>query len=206
MNFLAFLASVIGSLAWPTVAALFLFLIRTRIGVLIDALAARITKAKLPGGIEFEFSQKLEEARDEFEALVIEGKLSVPPVTETLAKANEDTYLKLAQISPPAAILEAFKEVELVIINNRDEFKDVKGHNLRGIVYELQRNELIDGQLVEQFNRVSQMRNLAAHAGSTSNISIGEAIEYRSLCRSLASAFDVAFARLKDITRSSGLA
>jgi hypothetical protein len=98
--------------------------------------------------------------------LVIEGKISGPPIAESLEKADEDPYLKLAQIVPAAAVMEAFKEVEAVIINNKDEFRNVRSHNLSAFVQELQRNELIDQELVEQFRRVRDMRNLAVHAES----------------------------------------
>ncbi|MGB9152010.1 MAG: hypothetical protein WCD70_02870 [Alphaproteobacteria bacterium] len=198
MDWLSFISSLISSLAWPAVAAIFLFMMRGRIGILINALASRITKAKLPGGIELEFSEKIEEAREESEVLAMEGKLVAAfkqNQPESLAKV-EDKYLTLAQVSPEAAVLEAFKEVEMAIMDNKAELPEIKGGNLFAFVRQLHLAEFIDQKVVDQFQRVRELRNLAVHSKEPLAISIGEAMEYRSLCLSLASTLRFVFAQM----------
>jgi hypothetical protein len=101
------------------------------------------------------------------------------------------------QVSPEAAILQSFKEVEAAILENREELPKVKGNNLLEFVRELHRAGAIDAQLLEQFQSVRNLRNIAVHASARSfepfAIATGEAIEYRNLCRSLAAAFRQAF-------------
>jgi hypothetical protein len=63
-NFLTFIASVIDSLVWPTVAFYVLYHLRPQ----LRDLAARLIKLAFPGG-EVVFSAKLEEARERLEEI-----------------------------------------------------------------------------------------------------------------------------------------
>ena len=175
-------------------------------GDLIASLLTKMVRAKLPGGIEFEFSNELEKAREKFEGLAIEGKLAAieKPDQATIIGTAEDPYLKLVKVSPEAAILQSFKEVEASILENRNELPDVKGNNLLEFVQALHRAGAIDSQLVEQFQRVRNLRNIAAHAREPLVITTGEALEYRNLCHSLAAGFHRAFALVHGLNIGSG--
>jgi hypothetical protein len=202
MDWLTFTATVIGSITWPVVVLILLFPIRNRIADFIAPLAQRLVKAKLPGGTELEFRNELEKAEEKREALAIEGKLvaTETPDEAAIVGSAEDPYLKLVQVSPEAAILQSFKVVEASILENRSELPNVKSNNLLEFVRQLHRAEVIDAQLVEQFQRVRNLRNFAVHASEPFTITTGEAIEYRNLCRSLAAGFRQAFEKLHDLS------
>jgi len=194
MDLLTFIASVTGSIAWPGLALILLFPIRNRIGDLIASLAARLVKAKLPGGTELEFGPELEKAVEKSEELAIEGKLVATEQSDL--GTVEDPYLRLVQVSPEAAILQSFKEVEASILENKSELPNVRGNNLLEFVRKLHSAGAIDAQLVEQFQSVRNLRNIAVHTREPFAITIGEALEYRNLCHSLAAGFRLAFAKL----------
>lgn len=173
------------------------------------------SRLKIPGG-EAEFSKEIKEAREKNEELLTdaasEEHLALPRAEAVAAPLTaDDPRLALAKISPEAAIIEAFKDLERVLMENKHLLLDshmpaiapTRHRNLLEYVRDLQRAELISGDLVEQFLRVRQLRNLAVHPTGKSNISVGAAIEYRDLCESLAAAFRAAFARL-EVLRQPG--
>jgi hypothetical protein len=207
LDWLTFIASLTGSIAWPGVALILLFPVRNQIGALIASLATKMVKAKLPGGIEFEFGPELEKAIEKAEALAIEGKLPAIEKSDqsALVGTAEDPYLRLVQVSPEAAILQSFKEVEASILENRNELPNVRGNNLLEFVQALHRAGAIDSPLVEQFERVRKLRNIAAHAREPLAITTGEALEYRNLCHSLAAGFHRAFALLHGLNVGTGV-
>jgi hypothetical protein len=154
----------------------------------------------IPGtSIEFEFTAELAKAVDKSEALAIEGRLSSTekPDQAAITAIVEDPYLTLAELSPAAAIIEAFKDVEVSILENKNELPGVKGDNLLQFVYTLDKLKLIDSRLVEQFVRVRKLRNIAVHTSERFTIPPGEVLQYRELCRALATAFRNAFAKLR---------
>jgi hypothetical protein len=207
MDWLTFIASLTGSIAWPIVALTLLIFIRNRIGDLIVSLANRLEKAKLPGGTELKFRNELEKAMEKDEELAIEGKVAATekPDQATIVGTADDPYLRLAEVSPEAAILHSFKEVEASILENRNELPNVRGNNLLEFVQALHRAGAIDSPLVEQFERVRNLRNIAAHAREPLAITTGEALEYRNLCHSLAAGFHRAFALLHGLNVGTGV-
>jgi hypothetical protein len=148
VDWLTFISIVATAIAWPVVAVLLLIITRKRLGMLIDAIAKRVIKAKLPGGIEFEFSEKLDKAREEQQELLVEGKVAYDNTGPTYFR-TDDPYFLLAQLSPEAAVVESFKEVEAAIIENRLELASVTGRNLGDFVRELSRAELVDSKVVD---------------------------------------------------------
>jgi hypothetical protein len=208
MDALSFFASVIKTLAWPAVVAYLLYLLKGNVGRIFENLADRVTKLKVPGG-EAEFSKELAKAREKEEELVIEeaegGRLASPEVQSLAAPIKaDDPYVALAKASPEAAIIEAFKELERLIVENRalltvgvtPAAPGSIRRNLAEYVDELHRGELISREVVDQFRRVRELRNIAAHESGHPDISVGAAIEYRELCLSLAAAFTFALVRL----------
>lgn len=205
MDWLTFIADITQSIIWPVVVLVFLIIARKRIYVLMDAIAERLIKAKLPGGIELEFAQKLKEASDKSEALEIEGKSLMylqQQQQQQLLKSWKEEDLALAKTSPTAAIFHFFREVEEVILEVKRELPYIKTRNTIEFVKELNRNGLIDNEVVEQFNRVRELRNLVVHARQS--FTIGEALEYRMICLSLAAAFRLAFSKRSHARKPTG--
>jgi hypothetical protein len=210
VTWLGFFASVIGSLAWPVIVALVLYLLRHTISPAFESLVGRLSKVTIQGGTAVEFGKELAEARDKGDEAAVRMAATKP---EQLPRPHlvpepitpNDPFVALAKLSPPAAIVEAFKEVERVLIDNDWLLSDTgsmpakRAGGLIEIVRDLNRAELIPGEVVEQFQRVRQLRNLAAHPTGQSDLSVGSAVEYRELCRFLVTAFSFAFARLQTL-------
>lgn len=120
------LVTLLGSLAWPAVALFFILRYEDKIVVLIDF----IKKLKL-GPLELEFERKAKEA----EALAEEVEQEVPAVEAQPAEpepepaapeptapsssamlANSQELKRLAAARPSAAILEAWRNVEVILL------------------------------------------------------------------------------------------
>jgi hypothetical protein len=218
MNWLEFLATTIKAIAWPTVALVFLYLVRERVGIAFERLIDRATKLTVPGGIELEFAKGLGEARTKEEQLAVEAAMERKPIkVDLLSSRNDDEerFINLAKLSPEAAILDAFKEVEQVLIQGKSNFPGLgigasasapnKIHSdLLQIVRDLHGASAIPEEVVEQFRRVRELRNLAAHQTGKSDLPVASALEYRDLCQFLVAAFRVAFSRLAVLVEKGG--
>ena len=124
MDWLSFIASLAKSLAWPIAVLLLVLLLRRQVGPALARLLDRATRLKAPGGIEFEFGRELGKAREKSEALEIETARSAAPQPSFAKPAisptePDDRYIALAKLSPEAAILDAFKQVERVLVENQ---------------------------------------------------------------------------------------
>src|SRR5262249_22744519 len=119
MDWKAFVASVVGSLAWPVVLAYFLFLFRDQ----LVGLPSRIEELTLPGGAGINLARQVDKVRDQAE--IVEVEEGVPP-TDVLAL--DPAILQLAQLFPEAAVVQAFKELEGVILQIRARLPDERPH------------------------------------------------------------------------------
>ena len=99
MDWLQFLASVVGSIAWPATVITVVLILRSEIVALLPFL--RRLKA---GPLEAEFEREVKELKNE----------AAQALPEELSQTLEgrDRLLKLAELSPRAAILEAWQGVE----------------------------------------------------------------------------------------------
>jgi hypothetical protein len=113
MDILTFISSLVQSLAWPVAVVLIVFIFRQSLAKLIPGL--RRLKYK---DIEAEFGHQIEEAKQEL------GPPAPPPALpgpqkegEAQRKGNLLYYRSLAEVSPRAAILEAWIEFEVAANN-----------------------------------------------------------------------------------------
>jgi hypothetical protein len=208
MDWLSFIASLAKSLAWPTAVLLLVLLLRRQVGPALARLLDRATRLKAPGGIEFEFGRELGKAREKNEALEIEAARSASPQRSLTKPAvspaePDDHYIALAKLSPEAAILDAFKQVERVLVENQHmldaNYQGPTGGRhatLDQLVHELSAFQAVSGEVVDQFQRVRRLRNLAAHTTGATDLSVAAALEYQELCRVLANALELGFARI----------
>lgn len=160
-------------------------------------LATRLIKVSFPGGIEASFGEALEEARKKTEQILIESAPERKKSTvEQVVEASR--AFDLAQHFPEAAVLEAFKEAEDMILRIREylpEVRDAKSLNV--YIQELGRRELIDANTVRLFDFLRNLRNIAAHGGGGNRITPGEAVEYQAQCEVLVDKLDMALDTLR---------
>jgi len=171
MDWLQFISSVVGALAWPLVAIFLLSLVRKRLGPLME----RLIELKLPGGTEAKFKEHLAASSEEAE----EVALGTPARAEHRA-APDRAFLELAKNSPSAAILQSWKDVEALLQQIRERLPGMQSrHRFESVVRRLVDQKLIDGSAERLYQNLRQARNTAVHTNDAANISQGEVLEYR---------------------------
>lgn len=157
MNTLSFIAEIVKALAWPVTTLAIVAILRRPLGQLIPLLQRFKYK-----DFEFEFGRKIEEAK--------QGALSLlpePSALPTLPSPEESRLLQLAEISPRAAVLEAFAAVEIEAVYTANRLGVVKGmpQNLTSrTVRFLEESGRLDPGLVGLLGDLRSLRNQAAHA------------------------------------------
>jgi hypothetical protein len=171
MDWMTFIASIIGSLAWPIAALVIVLIFHDQIKFLLS----QIRKIGA-GGVNFEIAQRVEAVRDQAEEVEVEQSkttIAPPPDAVTLDPAT----LELAKNFPEAAVLTAFKELEGVLLQIRAKLPDDKPHrNLKEVMNYLADKKYISESVVSLFNRLREARNTVAHS-SKETITSGEALE-----------------------------
>jgi hypothetical protein len=185
MDWKAFIASIIGSLAWPVVVVALLIILRKHLG----SLAERIEEITFPGGAKATFLKALEQGRIEKELAATNNP--------ALALDTSDPRLELANRFPEAAVMEAYKEVEEVLLELRKSIDLPPRTNLRSVVRALVEKGLLDSESEPLFASFQQARNASAHAGNENRITRGEALEYMAQARVLKSLFDEVLKRVQ---------
>jgi len=179
MDWLQFLSSVIGSIAWPVTAIIAFLLLKKHIRVLfpfIDRLKYK--------DFEVEFKKSIEELTEQSRAA-----LPATEIDELDAMPRNRLY-GLAEISPRSAILEAWLLVESAAadaIQSRDPGMTNKlvGFSPLRLGDQLNRREIINGNQLMIYNRLRELRNRAVHAGDVT-FQLDEVLEYIALATSLA--------------------
>lgn len=178
MDWKTFFAAVIGSLAWPVVAAAAIYTFRGELA----ALVRRLKRAKI-AGTEVDFDEALEQGRAEAETIA-----SSHPEAEAPAYFLDETKLELAHKYPEAAVMGAYKEVEELLIKVRERLDLPPRTNLRSIVRRLVERDMITPDVDPFFRNFQQARHAAVHAtDKDSTITPSGAIEYLGQARLLAS-------------------
>ena len=178
MDWKAFIASVLRSLTWPSVVIVLLFLLRKHLGGMAD----RIEELTLPGGAKAKFVKALDEARAEKELVAVESGPLDQKVSEVDARR-----LELANRFPEAAVMEAYKDVEALVLELRDALDLPPRTNFRRVVSRLVEQGLVAHEVQLLFENLQQARNASAHAGSANRITPGEALEYMAQAEFLVS-------------------
>jgi hypothetical protein len=187
MDWLQFISSLIGVLAWPLVTVALLVLLRRQLGPLVE----RLVELKLPGGAEAKFKEHLAASTDEAEEVVL-GAAQDGPRT-----APDRAFLELAKNFPAAAVLQSWKEVETILQQIRERLPGMQSrHKFDSVVRRLVDQKLIDASAERFYQSLRQARNTAVHASDTVNISQGEVLEYRDRVNTLASLLQRALEKL----------
>ena len=156
MNWLAFVASLVRSLAWPAGIVVVVIVLRRPIGVALGRGVRRLRA----GPVEVEFDQELAEVREELRRspeLAAEPELVPGSVVEELAR--------LAELSPRAAVMEAFARIEERLAELLDSAK-VQHPRIggRGLASLARKEGLISDESLAAVEGLAMLRNLTAHS------------------------------------------
>ncbi|MCA3631629.1 MAG: hypothetical protein INF16_02445 [Methylobacterium sp.] len=161
MDWLTFLAAVVGHIAWPTAALAAFFLLKREV---LQALG-RLEKLK-HGNTEIVFRSELDEAANIVSADQTE-------ISTTNKKSDPldffDAADRIAAVNPSAGILICFKEIENKILSLGKKYNFSlthfnRDHQLKGVMRQLISNKMISREYFEVFERLQKARNAAAHA------------------------------------------
>ena len=184
MDWLQFVASIVGSLAWPGVVLAAVILLRRPLAALLPLL--RRLKYK---DLEVEFDREVRELREEAAA-------ALPPLPRAVPSAipEENALLELASVSPRAAVVEAWLLVESAARRaiERRGMRPEAERALSGpqLTRTLMHAEVLDNATRAVFDRLRMLRNQAVHA---QDFAVGEASarEYVELSLALARRLEV---------------
>jgi hypothetical protein len=181
MDGLAFLADVIGSLAWPLVILILGVAFRER----LNALLTGVRRIRV-GSIEAEIAERAREIEEAADA--IEGIDESSSPSRAFYVETEDRIRETARFTPRGAILEAWLLVESAatgLLRDRGvhEFKTHSGP--LQILNQLERGNLLTDAQREVFESLRQLRNDAVHLPDAS-ISRQDAFRYIESARKLA--------------------
>ena len=173
MGWLAFVASLVHSLAWPAGVVVVVVVLRKHIGVALDRGIRRL-KA---GPVEVEFDQIQADVREE---LARSPDLAEAPVSVASQSLREELS-RLAEVSPPAAVMEASKRIEYRLIEILDDPSEPSQRRLgiRGLARLAQERGLISDETLAAIEGMSVLRNLAVH--SRYDIGVDRALDYLAL-------------------------
>ncbi len=178
MNALEFLASVVGSIAWPGTVLALVFLLREPLKGLLPLLQRLRYKE-----LEIEFGQGVREVNAEVAAeLPASSQPALPPASE------QPVLEKLAELSPRSAVLEAWRDVESAAL---DAARSLGAESFRSstLSYQalrtLEQSEKLDRGIVSLLRDLRGLRNQAAHAPDFA-LSPASALEYAAAAQRVA--------------------
>ena len=177
MDWLTFTASVIDSLAWPSAMILLVFVLRKPIKVLLPLLQRLKYKE-----LELEFGKQVGEIREEVAREISDETYLASSTDESSAT------VRLAEVSPRSAVLEAWREVELAAL---DAARTIGGESMQNktLTYQairlLEERQSLDRNLISLLRDLRGLRNQAAHAPDF-GLSKESALEYAASASAVA--------------------
>lgn len=183
MDFLTFVAAIVGSLAWPLSLLISVFLMRKPLADLIPAI--RRLKFK---DLEVDFGKELEKIEAEMDTIENEPKpkneLLAEVESEPLPRTRNELIEKIATLSPNAAIIESWRNVERTLniyFIRRGIEQPVSGQT---ISRHLDKDPNFPPRLVSAYQELRLLRNLAAH--NQERLTAKQAMEFSALADRLA--------------------
>lgn len=171
---------LIEALAWPVAVLIFAFSFRTELRKVLN----RISKLKYKE-LEATFDKELSQVENRTKLYVhAEDKILVETPAE---KSVYVQLLRIAEVSPRAAITEAWRKLESAV----DQLAASMGMDAKSpmsgvkAIRSLIQKEQVDSSLLEDYNRLRKLRNQAAHAEEF-DISQTEAERYAALAIEIA--------------------
>ncbi|MEH2592224.1 hypothetical protein [Bradyrhizobium sp. AZCC 1721] len=203
MDWKAFIAAIVGSLAWPIVVLSLLFILRKQ----LVALAERLQEFSL-GGAKATFEKQLETARKEAEKLPPSSPSpdEIPDDQRIVPLTDEKKFLRLANEFPEAAITEVYKDIEGILFRIGD-ILGIQRTSADRIMNELYERREVDENARDLFHTLRRARNLSAHGKGDRRVSPGEALDYRDHSGRLMTSLSFVLGKLQaaaDIKKARG--
>lgn len=178
MNWMAFVASLVGSLAWPIAATVIVLVFRKELKKLIPDI--RHFKA---GPLAADFGRALEEVEEQVEDVEEAEDL---PQREFLVMPPDplEIAVKLADTHPPAAVVEGWKvfEEELREGSRRMNLDGSARLSDRRLLKDLIQRDLLPKGIDRTVDELRRLRNVAAHNPALA-LSKSQALEYVDVLR-----------------------
>jgi hypothetical protein len=168
MDWLTFIGQVLDTAAWPITVLAILVLLRTPLSGLIPLLQRFKYK-----DLELEFGRQLQAVRQE-----IQAELPGAAVPRTMASGRQATVHRLAEASPRAAVLEAWREIEDALVDAAQR------RNLDGRGHPTEHGQAVDPGKIGILHELLALRNVAAH-GPDLALSRDAALEYARVARTI---------------------
>ena len=172
MNGLAFIASLVHSLAWPAAIAVAVIVLRRPIGIALGRGVRRLRA----GPVEVEFDQELAEVRQELRR---SPELAAGP--QRMPDSLGYELAKLTEVSPRAAVLEAYARIEARLTELLAETGTDAPRTSGLVLARLARDKgLISDVTVSAVDGLAVLRNVTAHS-ATDEIGTERARDYVTL-------------------------
>lgn len=188
-------------LAWPITVLVILFFFRSEVRILL----ARLTQAKLPGGVTIDFAKELEEAKSLSRQVATETKHKDSPVaaattTIPITDANAKMlsvglrpspsglelayYVELAERDPSLALAALRMELEIMGQNLARGFNVPIEHSSAGVLYRQlsDAGAITNGQL-ELVQSILRLCNAAIHGTQVTKEEASDIIDTAAVLR-----------------------
>lgn len=184
MGVLSFIASMMGSIAWPVAAIIVVFLFRRALNQLL--LSLNRLKYK-----DFEFEFKEPEFKKDLaeveKALKPISPLALPPESTSRMAHDQLYFQKLAETSPRAALLEAWLPFEIAASRIGAELgvsQPGRQIQMNQLINGLEREGMLNVHEANAIIRLRVIRNNVVHSDSD-DISPTSIVEYTSLLQNV---------------------
>jgi len=157
MGALEFVASLVGSLAWPAAVVVAVLILRAP---LARALSGPVKRWKAgPSGVEVEYhwQETIDETRAELEQSPEAAQLLAAP------PGLDDDLARLVEVSPRAAVMEAFARVERGLRTAVGDDAGKRYVSARQLAQAAKQRGNISEETLKSIEGLVVLRNLAAH-------------------------------------------
>lgn len=209
MGFLELLASVIDSLAWPTVVVTLLLVFRTQ----LRALASRLSELSVDGSrINARFHRAIADASNMATLVQAEAAAGAPDgsgdgvsTPQTRDEPEDKTISmefpyenfvkemhKLAEVSPAAAIAESYARLEHFLRSNlgRHDLVEDTSRPVSQLAREAETHHFLSRRSIDLLAELSRLRNVVIHDRGSVDPSVSDAVQFADIARAVA--FDLA--------------
>lgn len=180
MDWLTFIATMTGHLAWP-IATIFvvIFFRKPILAKLMDL------KKLTMGDKSAEFTEGLEDATEKVVNLPeVEEKLALPsPDLAEREISDQDQFDSALDASPSLAVLQSWLPIEeqLQKMARENGYSADRTRSPTFTIRQLVNDGTISAEVAEVLRELRNLRNIAVHSGGEPDISRDDAIEYRAL-------------------------
>jgi len=187
MNWLAFWASVIGSLAWPLAVVAVVLALRGHLKDSLPGLKELLTDLKIlrVGKFELEFDKKVAEAKVAIKAT----SESRPGQERQVLPPDHAAYFRdLAELSPRAAVLEAWLPFEVAAFRVAEKL-GIKQRGILQVIDALVSQHILTEDQAQAVYRLRELRNAVVHA-RTVDLPKDSVVDYAVVLASLTAALE----------------